>query len=180
MYKTDTSKWTKAIFTDSIFIGVLVAGVVFSVPYTLQVSVFFMWWLSALGLVVGPILLAMPLVVESLVQDLERDLALLDPDRHKAKEIRTKIQEAKDSVRKVWSDRLVDKLAASTPYLVYHWVTDAAIWILLIIAGHPVLATFKVASFLVSCMVIGVARRLYRERRGLPDPDEVSATATHK
>lgn len=180
MYKTDTSKWLKAIFTDSIFIGVLVAGVVFGVPYTLQVSVFFMWWLSALGLVVGLILLAMPPVVESSVQDLERDLALLDPDSHKAKEIRTKIQEAKDRVRKVWSDRLVDKLAASTPYLVYHWVTDAAIWILLIIAGHPVLATFKVASFLVSCMVIGVARRLYRERRGLPDPDEVSATATHK
>ncbi len=180
MYKTDTSKWLKAIFADSIFIGVLVAGVVFDVPYTLQVSVFFMWWLSALGLVVGLILSAMPLVVESLVQDLERDLALLDPDSHKAKEIRTKIQEAKDSVHKVWSDRLVDKLAASTPYLVYHWVTDAAIWILLIVAGHPVLATFKVASFLVSCMAIGVARRLYRERRGLPDPDEVSATATHK
>ncbi len=180
MYKTSPRKWLKAIFTDSIFIGVLVAGVVFGVPYTLQVSVFFMWWLSALGLVVRLILFAMPLAVESLVQDLERDLALLDPDSHKAKEIRTKIQEAKDSVRKVWSDRLVNKLAASTPYLVYHWATDAVIWILLIIAGHPILATLKVASFLVSCMVIGVARRLYRERRGLPDPDEVSATATHK
>lgn len=180
MYKTDTSKWLKAIFTDSIFIGALVAGVVFGVPYTLQVSVFFMWWLSALGLVVGLILLSTPLVVESLVQDLERDLALLDPDSHRAKEIRAKIQEAKDSVRKVWSDRLVDKLAASTPYLVYHWATDAVVWILLIVAGHPILATFKVASFLISCMVIGVARRLYRERRGLPDPDEVSATAAHK
>lgn len=180
MYKTDTSKWLKAIFADTIFIGALIAGVVFGVPYTLQVSVFFMWWLSALGLVAGLILLTMSLAVESLIRDLERDLALLDPDSHKAKEVQIKIQEAKDSIRKVWSDSLVDKLAASTPYLVYHWVTDAVIWVLLIVAGHPILATFKVASFLVVCMVISVARRLYRERRGLPDPDEVSATAAHK
>lgn len=180
MYKTDTSKWLKAIFTDSIFIGVLVAGVVFGVPYALQVSVFFMWWLSVLGLVMGLLLLAAPLVVESLIQDLERELTFLDPDSRRAEEIRAKIQEAKGGVRKVWSDKLVDKLAASTPYLVYHWVTDAVVWILLIVAGHPILATFKVASFLVSCMAIGVARRLYRERRGLPDPNEASATAAHK
>ena len=67
MYKTDTSKWLKAIFADTIFIGALIAGVVFGVPYTLQVSVFFMWWISALGLVMGLILLTMPLAVESLI-----------------------------------------------------------------------------------------------------------------
>lgn len=180
MYKTDTSKWLKAVFTDSIFIGALIAGVVFGVPYALQVSVFFMWWLSVLGLVAGLILLAAPLVSESLIQNLERELAFLDPDSRRAEEIRTKIQEEKGGVHEVWSDKLVNNLAASTLYLVYHWTTDVVVWILLIVAGHPILATFKVASFLVSCMVIGVARRLYCERRGLPDPDEVSATAAHK
>ena len=180
MYKTDTSKWLKAVFTDSIFIGALIAGVVFGVPYALQVSVFFMWWLSVLGLVAGLILLAAPLVSESLIQNLERELAFLDPDSRRAEEIRTKIQEEKGGVHEVWSDKLVNNLAASTLYLVYHWTTDVVVWILLIVAGHPILATFKVASFLVSCMVISVARRLYCERRGLPDPDEVSATAAHK
>lgn len=51
--------------------------------------------------------------------------------------------------------------------------TDIAVWVLLIIAGHPILATFKVASFLVSCMLIGVARRLYRERLGIKTDEDI-------
>lgn len=141
---------------------------------------FFLWWLSAIGIVTGLLILNLPLAVESLVQDLERDVALLDPNSDRAKELQARIKKAEDSVSKVWSDKVVDALAASTPYLVYHWITDIAIWVLLIVAGYPILATFKVASFLISCIAISVARKLYRERRGLPDPDEVSATAAHK
>ena len=58
MYSTSLKTWARAIGIDSILIGALVAGVIFHTPYALEVSVFFMWWISILGLVFGLILAA--------------------------------------------------------------------------------------------------------------------------
>lgn len=145
MYSTSLKTWARTIGIDSILIGALVAGVIFHTPYALEVSVFFMWWISILGLVFGL------------------------------------IAKAEEGSAKLWSVKMVNRLAASNTYLTYHWLTDIAVWVLLIIAGHPILATFKVASFLVSCMLIGVARRLYRVRLdqlARPDPKAPPALAS--
>ena len=137
MYTTSLKTWTRAVAVDSILIAALVAGVIYHIPYALEVSVFFMWWISVLGIILGLLLALMPVL------------------------------------EKLWSTELVNRLAVSRTFLAYHWITDIVVWSLLVIAGHPILATFKVASFLISCILIGVAREKYRERLGIKSPDDI-------
>jgi len=173
MYSTSLKTWARAVGIDSILIGALVAGVIFHTPYALEVSVFFIWCISILGLVFGLIIAVLPGISQAAIESLKEQLEGLPPESEKAKELAAKIAKAEESSAKLWSVKMVNRLAASNTYLTYHWLTDIAVWVLLIIAGHPILATFKVASFLVSCMLIGVARRLYRERLGLKTEDDI-------
>ena len=172
MYSTSLKTWASAVAIDSILIGALIAGVIFHTPYALEVSVFFLWWLSILGLVFGLIIAVLPGISQAAIESLKEQLEGLPPESEKAKELAAKIAKAEESSAKLWSVKMVNRLAASNTYLTYHWLTDIAVWVLLIVAGHPILATFKVASFLVSCMLIGVARKKYRERLGIKTPDD--------
>ena len=178
MYKSNPKKWAKSIAADGTIITALIAGIFYGVPHTLEVSVFFLWWISVLGTVFGLMVLAFPAIVEPIIENTKQELKSLPPDSDEAKEVSAKLAKAQNTVRKIWSDKSVNKLAASTPFLVYHWVSDIAIWVLLIIAGHPFLATVKVASFLINCLIIGIARKLYREGNGLSEPDDGDAPTT--
>ena len=173
MYSTSLKTWTRAVAIDSILIGALVAGVIFHTPYALEVSVFFTWWISILGLVFGLIRAVLPGISQAAIISLKEQLEGLPPESEKVKELAVKIAKAEEGSAKLWSVKMVNHLAASNTYLTYHWLTDITVWVLLIIAGHPILATFKVASFLVSCMLISVARRLYRKRLGLKTEDDI-------
>lgn len=173
MYSTSLKTWARAVAINSILIGALIAGVIFHVPYALEVSVFFLWWLSILGLVFGLIIAVLPSISQAAIESLKEQLEGLPPESEKAKELVAKIAEAEEGSAKLWSVKMVNRLAASNTYLTYHWLTNIAVWVLLIIAGHPILATFKVASFLVSCMLIGVAHRLYRERLGIKTDEDI-------
>ena len=173
MYSTSLKTWARAVGTDSIFIAALVAGVIFHTPYALEVSVFFMWWISILGLVFGLIIAVLPGISQAIIETLKEQLEFYEGNDAKTKELTEKLAKAEEGAAKLWSVKMVNRLAASNTYLTYHWLTDIAVWVLLIIAGHPILATFKVASFLVSCMLIGVARKKYRERLGIKTPDDI-------
>lgn len=173
MYSTSLKTWACAIGIDSILIGALVAGVIYHIPYALEVSVFFMWWISVLGIIFGLIIAVLPGISQAAIKSLKEQLEGLPPESEKVKELAAKIAKAEEGSAKFWSVKMVNHLTASNTYLTYHWLTDIAVWVLLIIAGHPILATFKVASFLVSCMLISVARRLYRERLGLKTEDGI-------
>lgn len=173
MYTTSLKTWAHAIAIDGILIAAFVAGAFYHIPYTLEASVFFMWWISILGLVFGLILAVLPGISQAAIVSLKEQLEGLPPESEKVKELAAKIAKAEEGSAKFWSVKMVNHLAASNTYLTYHWLTDIAVWVLLIIAGHPILATFKVASFLVSCILIGVARRLYRERLGLKTEDDI-------
>lgn len=172
MYTTSLKTWARAVAVDGILIAALVAGVIYHIPYALEVSVFFMWWASVLGIIFGLTIAVLPGISQVAIESLKEQLEGLPPESEKAKELATKIAKAEEGSSKLWSVKMVNRLAASNTYLTYHWLTDIAVWVLLIVAGHPILATFKVASFLVSCMLIGVARRLYRERLGLKSEDD--------
>ena len=172
MYSTSLKTWARAVGIDSILIGALVAGVIFHTPYAIEVSVFFLWWLSILGLVSGLIIAVLPGISQADIESLKEQLEGLPPESEMAKELAAKIAKAEESSAKLRSVEMVNRLAASNTYLTYHWLTDIAVWVLLIVAGHPFLASAKVASFLMSCLAIGVARKLYRERNGLPEPDD--------
>ena len=173
MYTTSLKTWTRAVAVDSILIAALVAGVIYHIPYALEVSVFFMWWISVLGIVFGLLTLLVPVIFQKSVKTLETKLEFYKGVEAKTKELNEKLQASELALDKLWSTKLVNHLAASRTFLAYHWVTDIVVWSLLVIAGHPVLATFKVASFLISCILIGVAREKYRERLGIKSPDDI-------
>ena len=173
MYSTSLKTWARAVVIDSILIGALVAGVIFHTPYALEVSVFFMWWISILGLVFGLIIAVLPGISQAIIETLKEQLEFYEGNDAKTKELTEKLAKAEEGAAKLWSVKMVNRLAASNTYLTYHWLTNIAVWVLLIIAGHPILATFKVASFLVSCMLVGVARKKYRERLGIKTPDDI-------
>ena len=177
MYTTSLKTWARAVAVDGILIAALVAGVIYHIPYALEVSVFFMWWLSVLGIIFGLLIALMPAGLQAMVETLQKREAMLnavgDNTSDLYKETVKKLDAAELALEKLWSNKLVDRLAASHTYLAYHWITDIVIWSLLVIAGHPILATFKVASFLISCILIGVARKKYRERLGIKSPDDI-------
>lgn len=173
MYTTSLKTWARAVAVDGTLIAALVAGVIYHIPHALEVSVFFIWWASVLGIIFGLIIAVLPGISQVAIESLKEQLEGLPPESEKAKELAAKIAKAEEGSAKLWSVEMVNRLAASNTYLTYHWLTDIAVWVLLIIAGHPILATFKVASFLVSCMLIGVARRLYRERLSLKTEDDI-------
>ena len=181
MYTTSLKTWARAVAVDGILIAALIAGVIYHIPYALEVSVFFMWWISVLGTIFGLIIAVLPGISQAAIESLKEQLEGLPPESEMAKELAAKITKAEESSAKLWSVKMVNRLAASNTYLTYQWLTDIAVWVLLIVAGHPILATFKVASFLVSCMLIGVARRLYRERLGIKtDEDTQNEFAQHR
>ena len=170
MYTTSLKTWARAVAVDGILIGALVAGVIFHTPYALEVSVFFMWWISVLGTIFGLIITVLPGISQAIIKE---QLEFYEGNDAKTKELTEKLAKAEEGAAKLWSVKMVNRLAASNTYLTYRWLTDIAVWVLLIVAGHPILATFKVASFLVSCMLIGVARKKYRERLGIKTPDDI-------
>ena len=142
MYSTSLKTWARAVAVDGIFIGALVAGVIYHIPYALEVSVFFMWWISIFGLVFGLIIAVLPGISQAAIESLKEQLEWLPPESEKAEEPAAKIAKAEEGAAKLWSVNMVNRLAVSNTYLTYHWLTDIAVWVLLIVAGHPILATF--------------------------------------
>ena len=173
MYSTSLKTWALSVAVDGTLIAALVAGVVYHIPYALEVSVFFVWWASVLGIVFGLIIAVLPGISQAIIETLKEQLEFYEGDDVKIKELTEKLTKAEEGAAKLWSVKMVNRLAASNTYLTYHWLTDIAVWVLLIIAGHPILATFKVASFLISCILISVARKKYRERLGIQSPDDI-------
>lgn len=173
MYTTNLKTWARAVAVDGILIAALVAGVIYHTPYTLEVSVFFIWWLSILGIIFGLLIVLLPAVFQSGIETLETELEFYKGNEAKTKELTEKLGTYRLALEKLWSIKTINRLAASRTFLAYHWITDIVVWSLLVIAGHPVLATFKVASFLISCILIGMARKKYRERLGIKTPDDI-------
>ncbi len=160
MYTTSLKTWARAVGIDNILIGALVAGVIFHTPYALEVSVFFLWWVSVLGIVFGLLTLLMPAIFQKSVKVLEAklELELYKGTEAGVKELTEKLEASKLALEKLEASKLVNRLAVSRTFLAYHWVTDIVVWSLLVIAGHPILATFRVASFLINCILIAKHR----------------------
>ena len=174
MYTTSLKTWARSVAIDGIIIAALVAGAIYHIPYALEVSVFFMWWISVLGIIVFGLLIApVPAGLQATIETLETKLEFYKGNEAKTKELTEKLEASKLALEKLWSIKMVNRLAVSRTYLAYHWITNIVVWSLLVIAGHPILATFKVASFLISCILIGVARKKYRERLGIKTPDDI-------
>lgn len=129
--------------------------------------------ISVLGIIFGLLIALMPAGLQATIETLETKLKFYKGNEAKTKELTEKLEASKLVLEKLWSIKMVNRLAASRTYLAYHWITDIVVWSLLVIAGHPILATFKVASFLISCILIGVARKKYRERLGIKLPDDI-------
>lgn len=171
MYSTPAKTWLRSLSFDTLLIGALVAGLFYAVPHVFQVAVFVLWWIAILGIGATLLMLTLPVAVEKATKELQEKVAFLkahqtfaslDPDDLARAE--QKLDDLKKTLEKAWPEKTVRHFAMSNTYLTYHWFSDAVVWVLLVIAGHPVLASFKVIGFLLSCVVIGVARKQYTER----------------
>lgn len=170
MYSTSAKTWLKSLTVDSILIGALVAGLFYAVPHTFQVAVFVLWWIAILSIGASLLMLTLPVRLEKVVEALQEQVAslkanqpFLPPDSKALAQAEQKLDDTKKLLEKAWPEKTIRRLAVSNTYLAYHWFSDAVVWILLVIAGHPVLASFKVIGFLLSCIAIGVARKKYTE-----------------
>lgn len=171
MYSTSARTWFKSLVVDSILIGALVAGLFYAVPHVFQVAVFVLWWIAILGIGATLLILTLPTMLEKIVETLQEQVASLKenqpflPSGSKAlAQAEQKLDDMKKLLEKTWPEKTIRRLAVSNTYLAYHWFSDATVWVLLVIAGHPILASFKVIGFLLSCIAIGVARKQYTER----------------
>lgn len=171
MYSTSAKTWLKSLVVDFILIGALVAGLFFAVPHVFNVAVFVLWWIAILGILATLMILTLPVVLEKSVEALQEKVDFLkahqtfssfNPDDLASAE--KKLADLKKIYEKTWPEKTIRRLAVSNTFLAYHWFFDAVVWVLLVIAGHPVLASFKVISFLLSCILIGTARKQYTER----------------
>ena len=172
MYTTSTKTWARSIAIDSAIIATLVAGIFYSVPYVLQVGVFVLWWIAILGLLASGLMAILPPILQAAVEKVEAELELMKTIGVSQEALDSKLkvlEKAKEALGKLWPEKMVRRLAVSRTYLAYHWVSDAITWVLLIIASHPVLASVKVIGFLISCILIGVARKVYTERFAADD-----------
>lgn len=179
MYSTSLKTWARAVGIDSILIGALVAGVIFHTPYALEVSVFFIWWISILGLVAqGAIFLRICISdseIKKLKLRLERQKMVGIESSALHAETLASLAKVERLHETVWTNKLVKKLACSNTFLVYHWVTDIFLVSILVIAGHPILASFKALSFLLSLMLISNARKGFRAANGLQTEDDLES-----
>ena len=172
MYSTGAKTWIRSIAIDSAIVATLVAGIFYSVPYVLQVAVFVLWWIVILGLIASGMMVFAPAFFKAVIEKTEAELELMKTVGSSQPAIDAKLktlEKAKEGLKNLWSEKMIRRLAASRTYLVYHWVSDAITWVLLIIASHPVLASAKVFTFLLSCILIGVARKQYDERFAADD-----------
>lgn len=69
-----------------------------------------------------------------------------------------------EGTKSFWDNDTVDRLAYSQPFLYYHVLTDLAIIMLAATSAYFFLAAACVARLIVSCLVIGIARKVKSER----------------
>jgi len=134
-YTTPISRWAKALFLDAVLTGGYAYSVYTGFTAAQSVYVFLFWWLLGLGF------FATVLVITFTAAGKSND----DP----------KLTEAAD---KFWTPKVVDKLAHSNTFAVYRGLTDLFLICVLVVAGHPVLASLKVINYFLSLTLTSEAR----------------------
>lgn len=134
-HTTPVSHWVKALFLDAILTGGYAYSVYAGFTTAQSVYIFLFWWLFGLGF------LAMMLVITFTAAGKSSD----DP----------KLTEAAD---KFWTPKVVNKLAHSNTFAVYRGLTDLFLICVLVVAGHPVLASLTVTNYFLSLTLTGEAR----------------------
>jgi hypothetical protein len=134
-HTTPTSRWIKALFLDAVLIGGYTYSVYAGFTVAQSVYIFMFWWLLGLGFLVKVWALAFTAAGKS-----GRD------------------PRSAEVADKFWDPKLVDELAHSNTFAVYHGLTDLFLICVLVVAGHPVLASLKVVNYLLSLAITGEAR----------------------
>lgn len=134
-HTTPTSRWIKALFLDAALTGGYTYSVYAGLATAQSIYIFLFWWLLGLGF------LAMLLAIAFTAAGKSDD----DPT----------LTEGAD---KLWTPKLVNELAHSSTFTAYHGLTDLFLICVLVVAGHPVLASLKVANYFLSLMLTKEAR----------------------
>ena len=143
-HSTPYSKWIKAILLDTILIGGFGYALYIGHETAQSVYAFFYWWMSCISL-----LLMFFLAVIGSTKDVVDD---------KGEPKGQKVYDA------VWNEKLVNNFACSRTFFAYHILTDLLMIVLLLLSGRWILGSFKMFTFIGSCMMIFHARELKQER----------------
>lgn len=134
-HTTPTSRWIRALLLDSTLIGGYTYSVYAGFTTAQSVYIFLFWWLFGLGFV------AMIWVITVTAAKESND----NPE----------LVEAADAF---WTPKTVNRLAVSDTFMVYHGLTDLFLICVLVVTGHPVLASLKVVNYFLSLTLVGKAR----------------------
>lgn len=134
-HTTPISYWIKALFLDVVLTGGYTYSVYAGFATAQSVYIFLFWWLLGLGVLVMGLVLTFTAAGKS-----------------------GGAPELVEAVDKFWAPKIVDKLAYSRTFAVYHGVTDLFLICVFIVAGHPVLASLKVVNYFLSLTMISEAR----------------------
>lgn len=134
-HTTPTSRWIKALLLDTALIGGYTYSVYAGFTTAQSVYIFLFWWLIGLGSFLMAYLITVTAAGEG-------------NDNPKPTE----------AVEKFWTPKLVNELAYSNAFAVYHGLTDLILICTLVVAGHPVLASLKAINYLLSLTLVGKAR----------------------
>lgn len=134
-HTTPTSRWIKALFLDAALTGGYAYSVYAGFTTAQSVYIFLFWWLFGLGF------LAMVLVIAFTAAGKSNGAP-----------------ELTEAVDKFWAPELVNKLAHSRTFAMYHGLTDLFLICVLVVAGHPILASLKVGDYLLSQILTKEAR----------------------
>lgn len=134
-HSTPLRTWLKAIVLDTVLTGGYALSIYLGATTAQSIYIFLFWWLFGLGFIV------MVLVLTFTTAGKSKD----DP----------KLTEAAD---KFWTPKVVNEMAHSNTFAVYHGLTDLFLICVLVIAGHPVLASLKVINYFLSLALTGEAR----------------------
>jgi hypothetical protein len=143
-FRTAPRVWLRSLGIDSVIFGALVAGLFYGIPYVETFAVFVLWWIFGLGILTMIGVLSVKMLADAAADS--------EDDERSARFAQRSAE--------IWTVKLINRMSVSRLFLVYHWLSELGIVGLLLIGEHYVLATVSVFSFLLSCLLIGVARKL--------------------
>lgn len=134
-HTTPITQWIKALFLDTVLTGGYTYSVYAGFTTAQSVYIFLFWWLLGLGVLAALLVIAFTAAGKS-----------------NATPELTKITD------EFWSSKNVNKFAYSNTFAVYHGLTDLFLICVLVVAGHPVLASLRVINYFLGLTLINEAR----------------------
>lgn len=146
-FTTPLNRWIRAVAIDVLLIGGFGYALHLGSETAMSIFAFFFWWMVTIALFVYFI------------------IAIVGANKDRVDDKGAPVGEV--AYAKFWNEKIVDRTAQSTAFILYHILTDLLMVILLLLSGRWVLASFKMFTLIASVLVIQHARYLKEARQSV-------------